>query len=565
MKFNIFHIVLACICLMTSCGGEQNETSITLIKGGKTYGGEVKYMTADKVQGLFPMAVVDKYSLSITGQVFESLLKMDPNTLVVRPAIAESFEIDAAGDVYTFKIRPGILFHEDECFDGEPRELTANDVKFALEFACSGLELNKVGNILVDNIKGGLTFFEKSKTSLPAEGVSGIKVNGNVLTITLNKPLVGFEKVLTQANLGIFPKEAYDKYGKDLLKHPVGTGPFVLETMDNNGIRLVRNNSYWKKDSFGNKLPYLNAISMIYASDKKSEMLAFRNKEIDLLLEIPVEEIENVLGTLQEARDGKNVKHRLESSNSLSIEYIGFNHKSELFSKKQVRQAFLLAINPSKMIDQKLSGEGNPPTNGFVPEMEELDNQIKPVGHDPEKARKLLAEAGYPNGNGFPELEIYVNAIKGSKIDQMMEGVVEQLKSELNINVKIKLCDYAEREAAIASGKALIWRAGWIADYPDPVSFLGLIYGNGMQENAFHFSDPTFDKNFEAALVEKNVANRSKLLLNCAQQVIDDAFVVPIYNDNMLIMVNARVKGVTANPMELIDFTEVFIKEPREN
>ena len=565
MKFNIFHIVLACICLFSSCGEEQNETSITLIKGGKTYGGEVKYMTADKVQGLFPMAVVDKYSLSITGQVFESLLKMDPNTLVVRPAIAESFEINATGDVYTFKIRQGILFHEDECFDGEPRELTANDVKFALEFACSGLELNKVGNILVDNIKGGLTFFEKSKTSLPAEGVSGIKVNGNVLTITLNKPLVGFEKVLTQANLGIFPKEAYDKYGKDLSKHPVGTGPFILETMDDNGIRLVRNNSYWKKDSFGNKLPYLNAISMIYASDKKSEMLAFRNKEIDLLLEIPVEEIENVLGTLQEARDGKNVKHRLESSNSLSIEYIGFNHKSELFSKKQVRQAFLLTINPSKMIDQKLSGEGNPPTNGFVPEMEELDNQIKPVGHDPEKARKLLAEAGYPNGNGFPELEIYVNAIKGSKIDQMMEGIVEQLNSELNIKVKIKLCDYAEREAAIASGKALIWRAGWIADYPDPVSFLSLIYGNGMQANAFHFSDPTFDKNFEAALVEKNAANRSKLLLNCAQQVIDDAFVVPIYNDNMLIMVNARVKGVTANPMELIDFTEVFIKEPREN
>lgn len=565
MKLNFFHLAIAILCLTSSCTEESTDTSVTLIKGGKTYGGEVKYMSADKVQGLFPMAVVDKYSLSITGQIFESLLKMDPNSLVVKPALAESFEINASGDVYRFKIRKGVMFHDDECFNGDGRELTANDVKFALDFACSGLELNKVGNTLVDHIKGGLTFFEKSKSSLPSGGVSGIQVEGNDLVITLNKPFVGFEKILTQPNLGIFPQEAYTKYGKDLVSHPVGTGPFILESMDDKGIRIVKNENYWRKDSFGNKLPYLNAVSMTYVSDKKSEMLAFRNKEVDLLLEIPVEEIENVLGTLQEARDGKNVKHRLESSNSLSIEYIGFNHKSELFSKKEVRQAFLYAIDPSKMIDQKLSGEGNPPTNGFVPEMEELENEINPVVSNPEKARKLLAAAGYPDGKGFPEIEIYVNAIKGSKIHQMMDGVIEQLKNELNVSLKIKLCDYAEREAAIASGKALIWRAGWIADYPDPASFLSLIYGNGMTANSFHFSDAKFDKNYESALVEKNPSNRAKLLLNCAQQVIDDAMVIPIYNDNMLIMVNARVKGVTANPMELIDFTEVFIKEPREN
>ena len=146
-----------------------------------------------------------------------------------------------------------------------------------------------------------------------------------------------------------------------------------------------------------------------------------------------------------------------------------------------------------------------------------------------------------------------------------MQGVVEQLRTELNINIKIKLCDYAEREAAIASGKAIIWRAGWIADYPDPASFLSVIYGSGMTANAFHFSNSTFDKNYESALVEKNPATRAKLLLSCAQQIIDDAMLLPIYNDNMLIMINARVKGVTANPMEMIDFTEVFIKEPRED
>jgi len=247
----------------------------------------------------------------------------------------------------------------------------------------------------------------------------------------------------------------------------------------------------------------------------------------------------------------------------LSIEYIGFNHSSPIFGKKEVRLAFLYAINPTKIIDEKLLGEGNAPSNGFVPEMVELENWITAPQFNADKARSLLAQAGYPNGAGFPGLEIYVNAISGSKIDRLMQGVVEQLKTELNVNVKIKLCDYAEREAAIANGKAQIWRAGWIADYPDPQSFLSIIYGNGMAANAFRLSNKQFDANYELALVEQSSVKRTKLLIACAQQIMDDAFVLPVFNDNMLVMVNARVKGIQANPMEIIDLTEVFIKEPR--
>lgn len=564
MKFHILQFALAICCLLVSCSDETDASQTTLIKGGKTYGGELKFMSSDKVQGLFPLAVSDKYSLQITGQLFESLMKIDLTTLEVMPAIAESFSINDSGDVYTFKIRSGINFHDDECFSNDTRELTAEDVQFSLSFACSGLKLNQVGNALIDNIKGANQFFEKSKSTLPSGSVSGIKViSGNKVEITLNKPFVGFEKILAQQNIVIFPKEAYKKYGNKLPEHPVGTGPFCLEKMSNEGIRLIRNDNYWKKDAFGNQLPYLNAVSITYAATKKSEMMAFRNKEIDLLMEIPVEEIENVLGTLQEAKDGKNVKHRVESSNSLSIEYIGFNHSSPVFGKRDVRAAFLYAIDPTKIIDTKLLGEGNAPSNGFVPDMEELDNAIVAPVQNGDKARTLLAQAGYPNGKNFPEVEIYVNAINGSKIHRLMQGVVEQLKAELNVNITIKLCDYAEREAAIANGKAQIWRAGWIADYPDPQSFLSIIYGNGMAANAFRLANKQFDSNYEAALVEQSLEKRSKLLVKCAQQVMDDAFVLPVFNDNMLIMVNARVKGIQANPMEIIDLTEVFIKEPR--
>lgn len=554
------------VVLFTGCKVEPEPTKITLIKGGRTYGGEVKFMSPEKIQGLFPLAVTDKYSFSILSQIFEPLVKINPSTLEVEPSIASSFEVNEEGNVLLFTVRKGVFFHDDECFGGKGRELTAEDVKYSLDFACSNQSLNNVGNILVNNVQGAAEYFKKSKNSFPKGGVSGIKVIGvDKVQINLNKAFVGFEKVLGQQNIMIFAKEAFEKYKEKIIDHPIGTGPFVLESKNDKGIKLVKNNNYWKKDAFGNKLPYLAAIQVSYIKDKKSEMLAFRNQEIDLLLEIPVEEIDNVLGTLQEAKDGKNLKHKVESSTSLSTEYIGFNHSSPVFSKVLVRRAFMLAVNPTEVIDTKLLGEGNAPSNGFVPDMDGLNNKIKQVVSDPNKARELLAQAGYPNGKGFPETEILVNALKGSKIDVLMNGLVDQINKELNIKLKIKLCDYFEREKAIENGTAQIWRAGWIADYPDPQNFLGNFYGNGMKGNVFHFSNTTFNANYEAALIEKNQRLRDDLLNKCAQQVIDDAFALPIYNDNVLFMVNARVKGVIASPMEVIDFTDVYIKEQRNN
>jgi len=564
MKFHSIFIILFSLTFISSCDESSENNNITVIKGGKTYGGELKFMSSDKVQGLFPLAVIDKYSFSITAQIFESLVKINLSTLEVEPSLAESWEVNENGDVYTFKIRSGVYFHEDECLGGT-REMKPADVKFSLDFACSALPMNKVGNALGHKIKGGRTFFQNSQNTMPQNGVSGIKIKGkNAIEITLNKPFVGFEKILSQPNIVVFPKESYEKYKTELPNHPVGTGPFILSEKSDDGIKLTRNNSYWRKDDFGNQLPYLNALSISYTSDKKSEMMAFRQKEIDLLLEIPVLEIENVLGTLLEAKQGKNVKHRVESSFSLSMEYIGFNHESPVFKKKQVRQAFMLAINPAEIIDTKLGGAGYPPTNGFIPEMAVLNNRIRTPSFDPEKARSLLAAAGYPSGKGFPNLNIYVNALKDSKIHRLMEGIVEHLNQELNISLNIKLCNYAQREAAIKSGEAHIWRAGWIADYPDASSFLGILYGHGTTSNAFRLADPRFDENFDKASVEKSQKARDALLVNCAQQVVDDAFLLPVFNDNMLIMVNARVRGVVANPVEIIDFTEVFIKEPRK-
>ncbi len=570
MRYSILYFSLFLSLFISSCGGDDKKADLTAI-GGKVYGGEFRFMSSEKIESLFTVAVSDIYSHRIVSQMFEPLLKIDVSTLKVTPCIAESFTVSEDARVFTFKIRKGVFFHDDECFEGgKGRELTAEDVKYSLDMACSGLDVNKISYLLVDKIKGAKEFESKSKKSLIKGGVSGIKViNSSTVEIVLQEPFVGFDKVLTHVSLSVFPKESFEKYGKDIKNHPVGTGPFMLETYDNDKIVLKKNVNYWRSDDFGNKLPFLDKVVMTYTKNKRSELLAFRNQKIDVVLEIPVEDIEFVFGSLEEAQSGKNVKHKIETTSSLRIAYMSFACESNEFKDERVRRAFNLAVNRQGIIDDLLEGEGFPANNGFVPNMETYNNKnIKGFEFNPELARSLLAEAGYKNGANFPALEIYVNAKEGSSNHKLYKGIVANLKANLNINLKIKLCNIKERNSAIASGKCKLWRAGWVADYPDAENFLCLFYSPNISDkggsiNDFRFRNIEFDDSFRKALKELNTEKRNEYLLKCDQLIIDHAATMPLTTADLIVMVNVRLKDFKTNCLESMDFSSIYIKEKR--
>jgi peptide/nickel transport system substrate-binding protein len=437
--------------------------------------------------------------------------------------------------------------------------------------ACSGLSINQMSYLLVNRIEGASAFNKNSKSSLPKTGVSGIQVkDDHTLVIKLVESFIGFDKILTHTNLSVFPKEAYEKYGKDIIKHPVGTGPFILESFDDNGITLKRNDNYWRKDELGNKLPFLDKVVMTYTKDKKSELMAFRNKGIDIVLEIPVEEIENTFGTLQEAQAGKNIKHKVESESSMNINYVAFACESAEFKDPRVRKAFDMAVNRIEIVDKNLLGEGWAVKNGFVPKMDNYpSDRVKGAVYSPTAAQALLAQAGFPNGKNFPVLDFYVNSVNGSAAHKMCLGVAEQIKKNLNITLNIKLCSLDERDLAITNGTAKIWRSGWVADYPDAENFLSLFYSGNIEENkknsvnSFKFRSSEFDTMFEKALKELDTEKRNSLFVKCDQMVVDQAAVMPLVTDDFLIIVNARVRDLKTNSMEYLDFSSIYIKEPK--
>ena len=573
MRLNyITYLFISIGFILGACSDSEEETEQLVAKGNKMYGGELKFMSTEKIDNLYPTFVADVYSTRLISQIYEPLLVVDPVSGKVNEAVAESFSLSDDKRVYTFKIRKGIYFHKDPCFKEEKRELTAKDVKFSLDMACTNHKKNEIYYLLVDRVEGARKHYEStSNGKMKSGGVSGIKVIDKfTVQVTLTEPFVGFEKVLTHYSLGITAPEAFKKYGNNVGKHPVGTGPFALESMSSSKIVLKRNPNYWRKDEFGNQLPFLSKVVMTYAKNKKSELMAFRNSKIDIVLELPVEETEHILGTLKEAQEGKNVKHKVDAEKSMSMMFIAMANQSEEFSDERVRMAFNLAIDRNVIVDQHLEGEGWPAKHGFVPEMKDYPlESVKGYEFNPEKARQLLSQAGYSNGKGFPELDFYVNAIKGSGVHRACQAIAEMIKENLNITLNIKLCTLEERRQAIDSGAAKIWRGGWIADYPDPENFLTMFYGANIRNqvtmvNAFKFDNEEFNALYEKALVETDPVERMKLLSKCDQIVVDHAPVMPIMTDDHIVMINARVRDFNATPMENLNLTNVYIKEPRK-
>jgi peptide/nickel transport system substrate-binding protein len=433
--------------------------------------------------------------------------------------------------------------------------------------ACSGLKMNTVSRVLVHRIKGAHAFFEKTKKSLSNHHVQGIRVIGKYqLEIELNEPFIGLDKVLTMSALSIFPKEAWEYYHWDIGRHPVGTGPFMLGDFNQVKMTLNKNEDYWKKDQFGNKLPFLDGIEILLFSDKKSELMAFRNQQTDLVFDIPAEQVDHVLGSFTDALNNRNIKHKVATCASYNMSFIGFNCKNKLFKDRKIRQAFSLAINRKWLVNTWLNGEGYPADQGLIPAIGSYRNtEVLNSSFDPGLAAKLLKEAGYPDARNFPKVDFFVNADKGTPAYRMCQGIVQQLSAHLGVKVRLVSCTLKERNKAILTGKASMWRSGWIADYPDAESFLVMLYHGGQTDikgskNSYRFEHQLFDRYFEQAMKEVNESKRNQNYVQCVNLVTQETPVIPIYSKDYIVMYRSRVKQFALNPMQTMHFSQVYLQ-----
>lgn len=575
---NLFYSLFLLI-FFASCGDTNKELGgLTEGKGGVYYGGVFRMNEVEDFRNLYPLNITEVASDHIAKQVYEGLVKLSQKDLSILPSLAERWEKNADATVWTFHIRKGVTFHNDSCFEnGVGREVTARDFEYSFTQLCSSSAHNQqFGNTFEGRVVGADEYFQSTIDNDPlAEGVSGIKViDDHTIQISLLYPFAGFLNILSTPGCWVFPKEAVNTYGsEDMRAICVGTGPFQIKALtEGEFVILERNPNYWNHDNFGNQLPYLDALKFSFIKEKKSELLEFKRGGLDMVFRLPVEMISDILGEIDDAKKA-NTPFNMQVVPAMSLFYYGFQHQSEVFDNKEVRLAFNYAVDREKIVDYILQGDGVPAIFGVVPpSLPGYDSKkINGFSFNVDKARALLTKAGYPNGKGFPKLTLQTNNGGGDRNVQIAVVIQKMLKENLNIEIDINVMPFAEHLENLETGKALFWRSGWMADYPDPETFLTLFYGSHVPEklsdksylNSVRYKSVKFDSLFSLAMKEVDDEKRMSYYLKADQTVIDDAAIMPIFYDENYRLIQINVKNFPANAMEYRDLSQVYF-EPEE-
>lgn len=528
--------------LMVSCG--SGDTS----EGRKVF----RYNESAGITTLDPAFARDQAAIWADNQLYNGLLQLD-DKLIIKPCIAKSWTVSDGGLIYTFHLRSDVYFHDDGLFPGgKGRKVVAPDFVYSF---------NRIVNDKTAS-PGAWIFNNVAKN---VDGITGFTAKDDTtFIIKLKEVFPPFPGLLTMQYCSVVPHEVVDHYGKDFRQHPVGTGPFRFK-MWKEGVKLVfvKNPVYFEFEN-GQRLPYLDAVAITFLIDKQSAFLEFIRGKLDFMSGIDASYKDELLtkkGTLNPKYSGKI---KLISQPYLNTEYLGFlvDEQNELIRNsplrdKRIRQAINYGFDRRKMMKYLRNNIGTPAINGFVPMgMPSFDSSlVKGYDYNPDKARSLLAEAGYPNGKGLPDITLTTTA---SYLD-LCEYIQHQL-TELGIPIRIDVNPPATLREVMAKSKAAFFRGSWIADYPDAENDLSLFYSPNFcpkGPNYTHFSNKRFDELYEKARNEVNDSIRFSYYRDMDRILIEEAPVVVLYYDQVLRFVQNNIEGLGSNAMNLLNLKTV--------
>ncbi len=510
-----------------------------------------RYNEASGITSLDPAFSKDLPNIWATNQLFNGLVQLDEK-LRVNPCIARDWDISQDGMTYTFHIRRDVRFHDHPAFSGgKGRAVVAGDFVYSFLRIADEKTASPGAWVFahVARRNGQWAFFAPDDSTL---------------TITLRQPFTPFAGLLSMQYCSVVPKEVTEYYGKDFRSHPVGTGPFQFKYWKE-GVKLVlvKNPDYFEKED-GRPLPYLDAVAVTFLADRQSAFLEFVKGNIDFMSGLDPGYKDELL-----TRDGKLNPRYADRFNMLTMpylntEYLGFmvdperlSAEMKALSDKRVRQAINYGFDRVKMIRYLRNNIGIPGIYGIIPPgMPAFDSLVvQGYSYDPDKARKLLAEAGYPNGERLPEITLSTTA---DYVD-LCKFIQSQL-GELGIRIEIDVAPSATLRELKAQAKLPFFRASWIADYPDEENYLSLFYGPNFcpsGPNYTHFSDKHFDGMYEQSLRETNDSLRYRLYLDMDQIIILESPVVILYYDQVMRFVQKNIEGIGINPVNLLSLKKV--------
>ena len=513
--------------LIVSCGGE-NESRVAV--GNRD--GVLHLGNGTELQGIDPHIVTGLPEHHVVSSLFEGLVAKNPYTLEPEPAAANSWNISEDGRIYTFHIR-------EDAFWSNGDKVTAHDFVWSWQRALTP-ELGSQNNYMLYPIENAEPFAAGALTDFSQVGVTAL--DDLTLQVTLRAPTPYFLQLLdhyiaypvNRKNVEEFgsPTNRFSQWSRE--GNVVTNGPFVLtEWQINSHIRVEKADHYWDKENVS-----LNSIVFYPTENLVTEERMFRDGQLHFTNDITMDKVP----VYQEEQP-----EYLQIAPYLGTYYYLINTEKEPFDDLRVRKALAMSIDRDLLIETVLENMyipayalTPPGTLGYEPP--------KTFAYDPVEAKALLAEAGYPEGQGFPAFEILYNTQENHRtiavaIQQMWRETLGISATPVNKEWKVYLDSQDNMNYEVS-------RRGWIGDYVDPNTFLDMMITDG-GNNKTGFSNPEYDNLvLREAPNTLNQEERFKLYYQAETLLMNEMPIIPIYTYQSKHLKHPSLKGLPPNIMD---------------
>ena len=478
-----------------------------------------------------PAVVRETRSHFFVSNVFSGLVRFDSDLNVI-PDLAEGWDVDETGTVYTFTLRNGIAFH-----DGQP--ITAEDFKYSIERASEPALHSDTVPLHLSDIVG-----MHSKLEGEADEVTGVEVvDERTLRITIDAPKQYFLAKLTYPSSYVVDRRAVEELGDDwwMSEDINGSGPYRLWDWDPGHVVVL----YRYED-------YHTPANLEYLVSPREPLPGAT--VLDMYLGDAWNAVGVRLTSLDRIREDPELSEQLHEFDQLTSYFVVMDGTRPPFDDPKVRRAFAMAVDREKLIEDVLEGAVKLADGLLPPGIPGYNESLRGIPYDPEMAKQLLAESQY--ADNLPEI-IFTAASDGSSPSALVQFMLDSWQENLGVEVKAGLVSDEDYYYNLETVGEHLYIYRWVADYPDPENFLDLLLHS--EAHDAQYINKEFDSLVERARVERDPEARIALYQEAEQLLMDDAGIIPLFHPQDFLLIRPHVQGLRMLSIGQPDLSNIIL------
>ncbi len=510
-----------------------------LAKGGKVYGSGFRFSVPYKISSVFPYSNTSLYEQQISSLCYEPLFRVDEKGGFLG-VVASKYIYSKKENVLRIVLRKKVPFHKHSVFEHGVEFVNSSDVAFSIAFACSSHPKNNYSYLFENKIVGFQEFFSNSSSKdINFRDLKGIKIiNEYTLDLFLSCSKDHILSALSNSSISILNQKAFLELGNDFFSSYIGTGAFCSPSFSNNSVKFFKNVNYYRRDEYGNQLPFLDDVEVFFNSNQVSE---FEKGGLDIIQNASSVEIKDLFGSLENTLKGGNVLHKTHVLKDNELVFLAFNERFSPFKSVSNRQAIASLIDRNALV-AKNQGD-------ILLKFAFLNGSIERQNNNHSFSYKRI--------NTDKPL-CFVSSRFKNENDSLLNSLIF---SQLNQRQKaIKFWNISTVDSLFSNpldSSVAILKLNWISETKNKDDFLGLFYSHSSFAKHLGIYDEAYDKKYIDLMGSKASLNKSIIAEN---HLIEACHLIPLFSSDLIFLANIEMRDLQFSSSGIFHLERVYRK-----